>query len=324
MLAATSAEPDSGKSTLVVVLGHVTPRFMLNVEVTGPSLYRYVDQHKPTMVLDEADDVFQRRSDLKHIINAGWTRGAKVPRQEKIRGVWQTVWFDPFTPKAIALLGHNLPKATRSRCIELRMLPPRADEPFETFNQLDDPEFAVLRQKLCRWVADHVEALKKADPIMPASVRKRAAANWKLLLAIADLAGGPWPAKAREAAERLTRGRYKPSDGIHLLEVCQDLARDRKMVTSEDLAVILNRDLLGPWANYNHGGPITQRQIAILLEQYDIAPKVIHPTGRSGYSPRGYEFDEQFADAFARFLPSDPHIRTPPKKPPTKPTKRRK
>lgn len=86
----------------------------------------------------------ERRTDLKHIINAGWTRGAKIPRQVSIGGALQTVYFDPFTPKAIALLGRNLPQATRTRCIELRMLPKRPGERIEAFGQLDDPEFAQL------------------------------------------------------------------------------------------------------------------------------------------------------------------------------------
>ena len=115
--------PNSGKSTLVVAVGRASPRFSLNIEPTGPTLYRYVDATKPTIAIQEADDLFTRKSDLKHIINAGWTRGPKIPRQVNIGGVLHTVEFDPFTPKAIDMLGHNLPPTTRTRCIELRMRP---------------------------------------------------------------------------------------------------------------------------------------------------------------------------------------------------------
>jgi hypothetical protein len=104
----------SGKSTLVVAVGRASPRFSLNIEPTGPTLYRYVDATKPTIAIQEADDLFIRKSDLKHIINAGWTRGPKIPRQVNIGGVLHTVEFDPFTPKAIDLLGHNLPRTTRT------------------------------------------------------------------------------------------------------------------------------------------------------------------------------------------------------------------
>jgi len=36
---------------------------------------------------------------------------------------------------------------------------------------------------------------------MPAGIFNRAADNWRPLLAIADLAGGEWPERARQAAQ---------------------------------------------------------------------------------------------------------------------------
>jgi hypothetical protein len=325
MLAATSPDPTSGKSTLISVLGYATPRFRLNIETTGPTLYRFVDQYKPTLGLDEADDIFHRRSDLKHIINAGWTRGSRIPRQEKINGVWTTLFFDPFCPKMIGLLGKNLPHATRTRCIELRMEPKRDDERAEDFDQRDDAEFAVLRRKFARWAADNAAALKDAKPIMPGSITNRAAANWKLLLAIADLAGSQWPVRAREAAERLTRTRHRPSLGVQMLAEFKEYAisTGKKLVTSEAMEAYLRSDPTSVWADYNRGGPITQRQIAILLEQYEIYPRPLHPTGRKDFARRGYKIS-QFTDAFARYLPGDPIIRSSDEKPPEQAKRRAK
>ena len=62
MLAATSAEPDSGKTTLVTVVGRMSPRFSLNVELTGPALFHMIDATKPTIGIDEADDLFRARA----------------------------------------------------------------------------------------------------------------------------------------------------------------------------------------------------------------------------------------------------------------------
>jgi chemotaxis protein histidine kinase CheA len=320
ILAAASAEPDSGKSTLVAVVGRASPRYSLNIEMTGPSLYRFVDAGKPTLVIDEADDLFARKSDLKHIINAGWTRGAKIPRQVNIGGVSTTVFFDPFTPKAIALLGRNLPPTVRTRCIELRMLPKRDDEQVEEFKYVDDAEFAVLRRKLCRFAADNATALRDAKPTMPSGLNNRAAANWSLLLAIAALAGGPWPQRAREAAERLTRSGRRPSDGVQLLAAFKAVSTTGKTeVTSEAIVVELRKDPTAIWADYNHGGPITQRQVAVLLDAYDIHPVSLHPTKRKDFARQGYKLT-QFADAFARYLPDDPIIQSPA----TKQAKKRK
>jgi hypothetical protein len=312
ILAPTSAEPDSGKTTLIAVVGRTVPRYSLNIEMTGPSLYRFVDAVKPTLVIDEADDLFVRKSDLKHIINAGWTRGAKIPRQVNIsKGVYQTVYFDPFTPKMIALLGRNLPPATRSRSIELRMLPKRSDEEVESFNQLDDPQFAVLRRKFARWAVDNAAALKDAKPVVPPGLNNRAAMNWILLLAIAELAGGDWPEQACNAAQRLTRGGRRASAGVQLLDAFKALfAAHGGEITSEDIGAELRSDPTSIWADYNHGGPITQRQIAHLLDAYDIHPVPLHPTKRKNFSRRGYKAS-QFVDAFARYVPGDPIIRSP-------------
>src|ERR1700741_3701274 len=89
-------------------------------------------------------------------------------------------------------------------------------EKVEQFNQLDDAEFAVLRRKFARFAADNAAALNDAKPIIPSDLINRDAANWWLLLAIAELAGGEWPKRAREAAERLTRRGRRPSEGVQL------------------------------------------------------------------------------------------------------------
>jgi putative DNA primase/helicase len=311
ILAATSAEPDTGKSTLLAVIGRAVPRYSHNVEMTGPSLYRFVDQRKPTLMIDEADDLFDRKSDLKHIINAGWTRGAKISRMAKIDGAWVSVEFDPFTPKAIALLGRNLPSALRSRCIELRMLPKLPREKVEPFSQLDDAEFAVLRRKLARFAADNAMTLKDAKPTNPSGFNNRIETNWKLLLAIAELAGGSWPQQAREAAERLSRNSRQPSDGLKLLSATRTMFVEsgKKVMASKAIVAELLKNPTDIWVAFNHGGPITQRQVAHLFSAYDIHPGTVHPSGRSSDSPQGYKL-VQFDETFARYLSADPHIHT--------------
>ena len=91
ILAAISVEPDSGKSTLLGVLRFLVPKPFVSVEPTGPSVYRTVDREHPTLIIDEADDLFYRKSDLRAIVNAGWSRGTRIPRQGR--------WYDPFCPK---------------------------------------------------------------------------------------------------------------------------------------------------------------------------------------------------------------------------------
>ncbi len=56
-------------------------------------------------------------------------------------------------------------------------------------------------------------------------------------------------------------------------------------------------------------GPITKNQVAALLKDFEIRPVVVHPTKRADVSRHGYRV-AQFEDAFARFLPPEPNIRT--------------
>ena len=67
-------------------------------------------------------------------------------------------------------------------------------------NYRDDDNLGDLRRQAMRWTMDHIEALKTATPEMPAGFDNRLSNNWQLLLAIADIAGGEWPEKARQAA----------------------------------------------------------------------------------------------------------------------------
>jgi putative DNA primase/helicase len=254
-----------------------------------------------------------RKTDIKHIFNLSWTRGGKIPRQVTVQGQSITVWFDPFCPKAVGLLGMNLPATLRGRSIAIKLWPKKASDKVENFNHADDEQFADLRSKLARWAADNAASLKGAKPLLPANFNNRLSANWTLLLAIAESAGGQWPKQARDAAERLARTHTKLSHGRQLVDAFRGIfASGTREISSGALVAELNSDPNSVWAEYHHGGPITQRQVAALREPYDIHPIVIHPTKRSSSSPRGYKA-EQFTDVFARFPASDPHMRTQPR-----------
>jgi putative DNA primase/helicase len=178
----------------------------------------------------------------------------------------------------------------------------------------DDEEFATLRRKLARWAADNVNALAEAKPLFPAGLtHPKAKPNWKLLLAVAELAGDDLAKRARDAAERLSRSSRKLSLGVQLLIEMNKLFATRAEITSAELVEILTSDPVSPWCEYRSArgavGKITQRQIADLLEPYEIRPVQTHPTKRKTLTLQGYR-KVQFEDVFTRFLPHDLHIHT--------------
>ena len=304
----TFPEKDAGKSTALGVLRWIVPRPYLAVEATGAAIYRIVDRFKPTLFFDEADTLLVRSTVLAHIINASWTNGGqKIPRVGP-RG--EIVEFDPYSTQAIAMMGLNMPGTTLSRCIVCMIWPKLPSEVVDDFDECDDEEFKIIRRKQARWSVDNAIALRTAMP--ESSFNNRMQKNWKVLLAIADLAGGGWPKRARAAALELETDRDEPSEGVRLFAAIRDLMGERTEVTSADTCKALAADPLSEWSNFRGKGPISQAQLAALLRPYGIRPVTLHPTKRANLTCHGYR-RSQFENAWARLLQKprkDPNIRT--------------
>ena len=98
--------------------------------------------------------------------------------------------------------------------------------------------------------------------------------------------------------------------GVQLLAALQAMfAKNRTQITSEQVVQELLADPDSQWHEIRSRGPITKNQVAALLKDFEIRPVVVHPTKRADLSRHGYRA-AQFEDAFARFLPPEPNIRT--------------
>jgi hypothetical protein len=285
-----SADSGEGKTAASRMVALQSPRACMIVEPTGAAFYRLVDRLHPMLGIDNADKLLPRRPDLAHIVNSGWMRGWPIPRVDARTG--DVHFFDPFCPKVlngINLLAHLEP-ATRTRCITIKLLPKLESEKVADHRHADrDENFAVLRRKLLRWSTDNMAALDSANPKMPEGFFNRAQENYHLLFAIADLAGGDWPKKARTAAVKLSHEHNEPSLGKRLLAIFFDLSikHGTTLFTSAQLEKLVPAES-DEFANYQNGRPINKYQIAALLKPYcNIRPKNIHPRGRA--ADRGYD-----------------------------------
>ena len=100
------------------------------------------------------------------------------------------------------------------------------------------------------------------------------------------------------------------SKRVQLLAALRGMfAKNRKEITSERVVQELLADPDSQWHEYRGRAPITKNQVAALLKDFEIRPVVVHPTKRADVSRHGYRA-VQFEDAFARFLPPEPNIRT--------------
>jgi Protein of unknown function (DUF3631) len=270
----------------------LTPRAYAGGELTGPSLFRFVDRVRPTLIIDDADKLFKRKPDLAHVVNLSWTRNFKIPRT--VNHV--PVWFDPFCPKVIAGKKLVLEDTTESRTISIRLKRKLPSEEVEYFSYEDDEVFYTLRRKLARFADDNRKALKKARPVPPAGFDNRLADNWRILFAIADMAGSTYPKIARAAAIKLS-AQSELEESVRLLSALREMFTVHAEMLSKEIAQRLNADPTGEWCDFRGRGPITQRQIAFLLKDFDIHPVQLRRSRLHGYRR------EQFDDAFKRYLP---------------------
>ena len=152
----------------------------------------------------------------------------------------------------------------------------------------------AVAARLDRWLGKHLAELERATPSMP--LEDRAADTWEPLVAVADLAGGPWPGRARDAAVALAADQdseARTSDGIRLLADIRSafaaLGNPDAAIT-KDLLRVLNADSEAPWAAIGMGG-LTSKRLGDMLSDFEIRPGPRgHPVrGRPGpgLHPRG-------------------------------------
>jgi putative DNA primase/helicase len=300
ILLVTSAEANSGKSTLLGVVGFLAHRSLLSVSISAAALYRSVEKWKPTLVIDEADTEFSRNDDLRAVVNSGWTRGQGVVRCEGDTN--EPTLFSTFCPKAIGLKGRKLPDTTFSRSIVIELKRKRPCEVVQDFRHADDDHFIELRRKLARWANDNADRLSLAKPAMPDGFINRVGANWKLLFAIADLAGGEWSKDARGAAGAVVGATTEQSVGIMLLSDAWNAFSQKKVerLFTEDIVAHLISLEERNWSELR-GRPITKAWLSRKLGNLGVRSGPIRLSdGRTG---KGY-YKTSFVDAVERYLPS--------------------
>jgi hypothetical protein len=189
-----------GKTNVLIILYYLTPRSELASNISASALFRYVEQTRPTLLIDEADSFVKENEELRGILNGGHTRtAAYVIRNVEVAGEHKPRRFSIWAPKAVATIrGLADTLEGRSVIVQLQRKPPGAT--VERLRKRDNEWFAALRSQAARWAADHFEKLADPDPQIPEALNDRADDNWRPLLAIADLAGGEWPQLARQAA----------------------------------------------------------------------------------------------------------------------------
>jgi hypothetical protein len=307
-LSITSAEKESGKSRLLDVLALLAANPWRTGGVTKAVLVRKIERDRPTLFLDETDPAFNGDKEfaeaLRGVLNNGYCQGGVysccVPHGKEI----ELKDFSVFCPKALAGIG-KLPDTVASRSIPIRMKRAARGETYERYRRREVlPEAGSLFGKLFQWCKSL--DLVDARPALPDELSDR---QWDVvepLLAIADAAGGEWPAMARHAlVELCSEGRVQDdSIGMQVLRDIRQVFIDKDVdrISSNELAEALVGIETSPWAEWSNGKPISKAKLARLLGKFGITPgNIRQPDGKV---PKGYHRDD-FTDSWERYLPQD-------------------
>lgn len=313
-IAFLSPEPGSGKSRALEIVEILTPRPVTTVSASANGLYRLVGAPEglPTVLFDEVDTIFGPKAGpdeaLRGFLNAGYRRSGGALRCVGDGSNQTAQIFPSYCAVAMAGLG-SLPDTVLTRSVIIRMRKRAPNEKVEPYRQrVHEQQGHALRDRLAKW-ADRVrEQVSGAWPAMPDGVTDRPADVWEPLLAVADAAGGDWPARARIACLELVaaaKDNDESSTGVRLLTDLRDhvfCGADR-MSTADILECLLRMDE-APWGDLDDK-PLNSRTLARLLGQY-VTPgnKPIKPRGirTASGTPKGY-YAEDLTDAWERYCP---------------------
>jgi putative DNA primase/helicase len=305
LLLINAPERECGKTQLLKVVEKLAFRPMETANITLAALFRLISNHKPTLLIDEADTFMEGKIEMAGVVNKGYERGGFVLRMESDGKQLIECAYRVYGPKALAgiMLERHLPDATMSRGIQIPLKRKTKDDTVQRLRSADPKIFLSLKSRILRLVLDQKEVLAKGWSDMPEALSDRQQDNWESLLTIAHCFGEEWYEKACEAALQNSGETSPPkSSSNQLLEDIREVLSGYKerYIPSADLLELLNENMDMDWAHYNRGQPITARQISRHLGGYGIKPKTVRM--KADYTPKGYEVRE-FEDAFNRYLP---------------------
>jgi hypothetical protein len=304
-LAILSAVKGCGKTRLLQVLECLCQKPSRYTFPSAAVLYRTIQDRKPTLLLDEVENLSNPRSevakDIRAILNAGFEAGGKVPRCggkrfDKVED------FTVYCPKAFAAIG-NLPDTVAHRSIVIHMQRQRRTESVERFTRKRvAPQAQALRAK----IAETVGAAKvRIESVYEESedldfLKDREADCWLPLFAVCSVLSSERVDDLRECALFLSGQKAEADidDSIPmrlLADIKAVWPNGSQHAFSCDLLDALSRVEDSPWAGEI---PLTSRKMARMLRPFGVEPITVREGPATG---KGYK-REDFDAAFSRYL----------------------
>jgi hypothetical protein len=282
-----------GKTTVLKLLASVTSRPEFTVNITDAALFRLIDARRPTLLMDEAEDL--QRSGLRTILNAGFEQAATVPRC-----VGQQVQdFHVFCPKALACIG-PLPDTVADRSIIIPMRRAKRGENVDEFRRRTLGPIAALAEEVRGWAAANEPCVAEAYHQNAIDfLSGREADIWESLFAIIRVAAPERIDELKATAIRLVaeKAEHETDSEATAIRLLSDI---RTVFAAEVTELMPTSRLLGELRNLPDGpwSRLSGIELARKLLPFEIGPKQLWINGRN---LRGYLLRD-FEDAFDRYL----------------------
>lgn len=227
-----AAPKGSGKTVLGQdVMGSICRNHLSTVGITGAGVARIVGgfaednvddeapvSSMPTLAIDEIDALYSGSKDemLRMMLNAGYRRGASIPR---VVGT-ETIMLQVYCPKILMGIDNgHLPDTILDRSIRISLHQARPQEPFYNFETED--EAAELSEELAQWAKDHSQEIRDYRPSNDEDLKPRQFEIARTLYQVAHAVGNE--KEIRAAILELFNEKHAQDPRIRMYEVIRDL-----------------------------------------------------------------------------------------------------
>jgi hypothetical protein len=226
---------------------------------------------------------------------------AYVWRVEEINRKRVVVKFS--TWGAVAFAGiRELPETLQDRSIVIRLVRAKPGEVKAHLKNGTSPTLQLIKAKLARWALDLREF---PEPTLPSGLHNRLGDNWAPLFAIAEIAGGRWPALIKRAALSAISADQGDGQLVALLDGIRRAFGEKNRTSTRELIDALLADDEHDWAAANKGRPINEAWLRERLRGV-ITCRDDGKPGSERWGPRTKEVRgysrRRFEDPWARYL----------------------
>ncbi|MDB5380904.1 MAG: hypothetical protein JWO26_536 [Rhodospirillales bacterium] len=300
-LAITSPTKRCGKSTLLETVGAMASTPLRVDSASASSIFRVIESKHPTLLCDEVDAWLKQDEGMRGLLNSGFARNGSVMRssQSPDGKDWMVTEFSTFAPMALAGIG-GLPETVLDRSLIVRLQ--RAPGRGAGKKPLRFKELGQLRDLVVPHLVAHGPTIRAAlaagTNATPSGLHARARDCWEPLRALAEAAGGSWPARADAAALFMSGATDAPSQREILLEDLREIVKQirgpegaailawgraggtgprpmasKYVLTAEIVTALLQMEHR-PWPEFGKDGRgITPQRLASLLKPFKVEPE---------------------------------------------------